>query len=151
MSLIYSACTTPQKNSTAKVSSYVPDSKTLYDTIVRLDSIFFDAYNHCNLSVMSEMLSDNIEFYHDKGGLSKSKADLMKAIENNICGKVTRELMSGTIEVYQISGFGAVQMGQHRFYNKIENPTIPSRPGKFVHTWQFNNGRWKLYRIISLH
>lgn len=130
---------------------YTPDSKELHDTIARMDSLFFDAYNTCKLDVMEAMLWDSLEFYHDRGGLERSKAVLMKGLKNNICGKVTRELLTGSIEVYPIPGYGAIQMGVHRFHNKQEPPNAPFHYSKFVHTWHKVNGQWKLARVISLH
>ncbi|HZH65277.1 MAG TPA: nuclear transport factor 2 family protein [Flavisolibacter sp.] len=130
---------------------YSPESKDLHDTIARLDSVFFDAYNTCKLHVFEELISDDIEFYHDRGGLSTSKKDLILSLKNNICGKVTRQLLSGSIEVYPIPKYGAVQMGAHRFHNNQEPPDAPYRYSKFVHTWRKEGGQWKLTRVISLH
>lgn len=125
------------------------ESKELYDTIVRLDSILFEAYNTCKPEVFEKLFSENIEFYHDRGGLTTSKRDLINSLKNNICGKVTRELLKGSIEVYPIPGYGAVQFGYHCFHNLVENST--SRNSKFVHTWKRENGEWKITRVISLH
>jgi hypothetical protein len=87
-----------------------PDSTknppTLYDTIVALDSRWEDAYNNCKMNVMEELISEDLEFYHDQGGLMTSKQKLNEALTNNICGKVKRELKKGSIEVYEIKGFG---------------------------------------------
>lgn len=142
------ACS-PAKNTSAAVPAYTPESKELHDTIARLDSLLFDAYNNCKLDVFASLIAEDIEFYHDRGGLMTSKKDLVAAIKNNICGKVTRELLKGSIEVYPIPGYGAVQMGVHRFYNNQEKST--SRFSKFVHTWHRENDSWKLSRVISLH
>jgi hypothetical protein len=130
---------------------YSPESKELHDTVARLDSIFFDAYNTCKLHVFEELISDSIEFYHDRGGLSTSKKELILALKNNICGKVSRELLKGSIEVYPIPNYGAVQMGVHRFHNNQEPPDAPYRYSKFVHTWHRINNQWRLERVISLH
>ena len=65
-------------------------SKEFYNNIVYLDSLFFDAYNRCNLTVMDSLMSEDLEFYHDKGGYSNSKKETMDAVKKNICGKVTR-------------------------------------------------------------
>ena len=126
-------------------------SKELYDSIVDVDSIFFGAYNNCNLGKIDSLISDNIEFYHDKGGLATSKKDIMSAFQNNICGKVTRELLRGSIEVYEIKDYGAVEMGFHGFHNNQEKETGPTHFSKFVHIWQKQNNQWKLTRVISLH
>jgi hypothetical protein len=130
---------------------YVPESKPLHDTISRLDSLLFTAYNTCQPEVFSLLLAEDIEFYHDRGGLNTSKKDLVEAIKKNICGKVNRELLPGSIEVYPIPNYGAVQMGIHRFYNLQEKENGPSRYSKFVHIWQNKNGAWKLARVVSLH
>jgi len=78
---------------------YVPESKELYARIVHMDSVLFNAYNNCDMETQAKIFSDNLEFYHDKGGLMTSKQALLDAIKKNICGKVTRVLVPGSIEV----------------------------------------------------
>lgn len=97
------------------------------------------------------MISEDLEFYHDQGGLMTSKDSVMEAIKKNICGKVTRELVPGTIEVYPIANYGAVEMGQHFFHNNQEPEPKEHKIGKFVQLWKNENGKWRLARIISLH
>ena len=135
---------------TESISEYVPDDKGLYETIVALDKVYFDAYNNCDMEQQSAMYSDDIEFFHDKGGLMTSKQELLDAIEKNICGKVTRELVAGSIEVYPIKDYGAVQIGLHKFYNNQE-PDAPSNPSKFITIWKNENGVWQMAKVISLH
>ena len=133
--------------------NYKPDDPLLYDTIVKLDSIFFDAYNSCliNLDKYASFYFDSIEFYHDKGGLNRSKTAIVEATKRNICGKVTRELVKGSIEVYPINGYGAVEMGLHIFHNNQE--PLPKHPkvGRFVIIWEQTTNGWKISRVISLH
>jgi hypothetical protein len=129
--------------------SYTPDDQKLYDTIVHLDSVFFGAYNTCNMELQAEFYADDIEFYHDKGGLMTSKQELLDAIKRNICGKVTRELIKGSIEVYPIGNYGAVEMGIHKFHNLMEGSV--SGGGKFVIIWKHDGDKWKVSRVVSLH
>ncbi|WDF55047.1 nuclear transport factor 2 family protein [Mucilaginibacter sp. KACC 22063] len=129
--------------------AYKPASIELYNTIVKLDSTYFDTYNHCNLSKMDSLTAEDIEFYHDRGGLTTSKKELIQSIKNNICGKVTRTLVKGSIEVYEIKGYGAVEFGYHTFRN-IQEPG-ESRPDKFVIIWRLKDGKWQMTRVISLH
>ncbi len=63
------------------------------------------------------MVVDDLEFYHDKSGLMVGKQPFLVAIKNNICGKVTRELVKGSLEVYPLKGYGAVEIGVHRFHH----------------------------------
>ena len=145
------ACSASKKQNASGIPAYHPESAALQDTVEMLDSLFFDAYNNCKLDVLENLISDEIEFYHDRGGLSTSKSGLVTSLKNNICGKVKRELLAGSIEAYPIPNFGAVQMGAHRFYNFSEADPGPSRYAKFVHTWKLEQGKWKLFRVISLH
>ena len=133
--------------------SYKPDDQQLHDTIVYLDSVFFEAYNTCNLHLdqYAAFYSDSIEFYHDKGGVMTSKKDIVASTEKYVCGKVTRELIKGSIEVFPIKDYGAVEMGLHRFHNNQEKDTTPARVGRFTIIWQHKNNEWKITRVISLH
>jgi ketosteroid isomerase-like protein len=125
-------------------------SKTLYQTIAELDSIFFHAYNTCDIKMQSEFYSDSIEFYHDQGGLVKSKQVILEATEKNICGKVTRELVKGSIEVSPIPGYGAVEIGMHMFHNNQEKGQVP-HASRFVVIWRNREDKWTIERVISLH
>lgn len=122
----------------------------LYQTLLQLDATYFEAYNSCNLEVQSQMMDNALEFYHDQGGLSTSKSELITAIKANICDRVTRQLVPESLEVYEIKDFGAVSIGYHRFFNKLE-PDAPSKPSRFVTVWKKYPDRWTMYRIISLH
>ncbi len=133
-----------------KPADYIPESKSLYKTILNMDSIYFDTYNTCNIEKMSALTSDSLEFYHDQGGLSTSKKQVIDGIKNNICGKVTRELVKGSVEVYAIKDFGAVEIGYHIFHNNAE-PNRKGSPSKFIIIWQLTNNSWKVKRVISLH
>jgi len=124
-------------------------STELYNKVVELDSIFFQAYNNCDLATQAAFYSDSIEFFHDKGGLQTSKKQILADTEKYICGKVTRAVIQGSIEVSPIPGYGAVELGSHTFYNIAQNTT--SNPGKFVIIWKNNNGNWSITKVISLH
>ena len=150
---LFMACTSVKQTNNMQVYSYKPDDQKLHDTIVSLDSILFNAYNNCNvqLDLYASFFSDSLEFFHDKGGLMTSKQDFVEATKRNICGKVTRELVKGSIEVYPIHGYGAVEMGLHRFHNNTEKEGTPSRAGKFIIIWQHKNNQWLATKVVSLH
>lgn len=130
----------------------IPD-KALYDTIVKLDSIFFDTYNHCSSSLdkYAAFYAEDLEFYHDTGGLDTSKASVVAGTKKHICGKVTRELVKGSIEVYPIKDYGAIEMGLHIFHNNQEKQTGPPEVGRFTIFWRKTAEGWKIAKVISLH
>ena len=133
-----------------KIREYVPADKMLYDQIENMDKEFFDAYNSCDLKKQESIYSDNIEFFHDKGGLINSKSEIILGTKNNICGKVTRYIIPGSIEVYPIHNYGAVEIGFHRFYNNQE-PDAESKPSKFIIIWKKENKNWTITKVVSLH
>ena len=121
-------------------SSARPDP--LFTTIQSLDAKLFDAYNHCDLNALGAMVSDDLEFYHDQTGLSVGKAPFLSAIKQNICGKVQRELLPQTLEVYPLKGYGAVEIGIHRFHHP-GHPEDGTGDARFVTLWQEKDGTWK--------
>jgi hypothetical protein len=126
-----------------------PAPDPLRQNIQSLDTQLFDAYNHCDLEKFGSLLADDLEFYHDKSGLSVGRQALVEGIKNNICGKVTRELVPGTIEVYPIAKYGAVEIGVHRFHHPGHENTESVGEAKFIHLWQNKDGVWKITRVIS--
>jgi Domain of unknown function (DUF4440) len=125
-----------------------PDA--LHQTIAALDTALFDAYNKCEPEKFASFLADDLEFYHDETGLSRGAQSTVAAIRNNICGKVRRELVPGTLKVYPLKTYGAVQSGVHRFCDpQLGKCGAGSGEARFVHLWQNQNGAWKLTRIIS--
>ncbi|HEY5745669.1 MAG TPA: nuclear transport factor 2 family protein [Chryseolinea sp.] len=124
---------------------------SLYDSIAAMDALWEDAYNNCKLDVMEEVISEDLEFYHDQGGLMTSKQKLNEALKTNICGKVKRALKQGSVEVYPIKGYGAVEMGLHGFYNSKEQVPQQLHYSKFVHIWKREHNKWRITRVISLH
>jgi hypothetical protein len=133
---------------TQKEKPAAPDP--LFQTISSLDTQLFDAYNHCDLEKFRSLLADDIEFYHDLGGLMVGGANVTDAVKQNICGKVTRELVPGTLEVYPIKDYGAVEIGVHRFHHPGHDDTEGVGEAKFVHVWQNKNGTWKVTRVLSM-
>jgi hypothetical protein len=121
----------------------------LFQTIQSWDAKLFDAYNHCDLEKFGSLLADDLEFYHDKSGLSNGRQALVEGVKNNICGKVTRELVPGTLEVYPIANYGAVEIGVHRFHHPGHENTESVGEAKFIHLWQNKDGVWKITRVIS--
>jgi hypothetical protein len=117
--------------------------------VTALDAALFDAYNHCDLDKFASFIDENVEFYHDQGGLTLGRAALTDSIKKNICGKVTRELVPGTLQIYYMKGYGAVEVGVHRFHHPGHEDSEGVGEGKFIHLWRYSDGAWKITRVIS--
>ena len=136
-------------NAGAQVQSEKPATPDpLFQTVSALDTQLFDAYNHCDLEKFRSLLADDLEFYHDLTGLMVGGANVTNAIKENICGKVTRELVPGALEVYPIKDYGAVEIGIHRFHHPGKDDDVGE--AKFIQLWQNKNGVWKLTRVLSI-
>jgi hypothetical protein len=128
----------------------IKSQEELTKAVTALDKELFDAYNTCNLDKLGTLVADGLEFYHDKTGLAVGKQPFLDAIKNNICGKVTRQLVPGTLEVYPLHGYGAVEIGVHRFHHPASSPDKDVvGEAKFVTLWQYKDGAWKITRAIS--
>jgi hypothetical protein len=119
----------------------------LYRRIEALDRALFDAFNRCDLEVLASHFVPELEFYHDKAGVTWSRERFLSDVKSNVCGKFRRELVPGTIEVYPIGDWGAMYLGTHKFCQFTG--TRCEGVGKFMHIWQHKEGQWKITRVVS--
>ncbi|WP_339847921.1 nuclear transport factor 2 family protein [uncultured Dokdonia sp.] len=127
----------------------VSKDSNLYKEILATDTALFESYNTCDLETHASLISEDLEFYHDKGGLATSKDEYMTSMKANICGKVERILTPDTFEVHEIKDFGAIALGKHSFHNLNEDSY--SKPSKFITIFKKTNKKWIITRVISLH
>ena len=124
-------------------------NQALYREIAHMDSVLFDAFNTHNLEKLKTLFTDDLEFYHDLGGLTgyqKNMDSFKNTFEKN--NGLRRELVKGSLEVYPIKDYGAIEIGAHTFCH-IENGKQDCGTFKFVHIWQKKNGEWKITRVVS--
>jgi hypothetical protein len=122
--------------------------------ITALDAELFDAYNQCDLPKFASFLAEDLEFYHDQGGLMVGRQATVEGVKNNVCGKVHRDLVPGTLGVYPLKGYGAVETGIHLFCDpKSLGPAGKcgdgSGVGRFLHIWRNKDGAWTVTRVVS--
>lgn len=126
--------------------------KALHDTIAHMDSVLFNAFNHhtpANLGIIKRLLTKDLEFYHDKTGLIDYKYNMdffTRTLSSN--SDLKRELVPGSLEIYPIKGYGAIQVGSHRFCH-TENGKQDCDTFKFMHIWKYTDGKWQISRIVS--
>lgn len=135
----------------AKAQEILPFEKItnqaeLDKTVKALDAALFDSYNKCDLEKFKSFFVDDVEFYHDQGGLTSGKDALTESVRKNICGTTTRELVS--MQVFYMKGYGALETGVHRFHHP-GHEEMGVGEGKFIHLWQYKDGAWKITRVIS--
>ena len=145
------ALTTAARAQAAKDS---PASRELHDRIAALDAAMFDAYNRCDIDKVGTFFTEDLEFYHEKGGLTLTRDASLALMKKNLCAgggyHVRRELVQGSVEVRAINNYGAVQTGEHRFYltQKGRKEALDGI-GKFVMLWRRTGDEWRVSRVIS--
>ena len=127
----------------------IQSQEELDKAITALDNALFDAYNKCDLEKFASLLAEDVEFYHDQGGVTLGKVALTDSVKKNICGKVTRELVPGSLQVFYMKGYGAIEMGVHRFHHPGHEDTEAVGEARFVHLWQYKDGAWRVTRVLS--
>jgi hypothetical protein len=126
-----------------------PDENTLYNEIAHMDSVLFNAFNMRDSVTIKNVFDKSLEFYHDKGGLTNyaENMDSFKILFANNNG-LNRKLVEGSMEVYPVKDYGAMQVAAHTFCHK-ENGQDDCGTFKFLHIWQKKEGVWKITRVVS--
>lgn len=126
-----------------------PESQPLFDEISNMDRVMFDAFNAHDAEKLATFFSEDLEFYHDTGGLL-TKSVAMDGMKSNFAKNngLRRDLVKDSLEVYPIKSYGAVEIGAHRFCH-VENGRDDCGVFRFVHVWQRKDGNWKITRAVS--
>jgi hypothetical protein len=114
-----------------------------------MDSIVFAAFNRQDMDTFKAMFTTDLEWYQDNDGKIPYET-VFSNFETNFHReyKLTRTLVPGTLEVYPIKNFGAIEIGTHQFRH-IENGKEETGNFKFVMIWKLEGGKWKISRVIS--
>lgn len=128
-----------------------PSAGALFDTISALDAAVFDAFNHCSspaqLQKHASYFAPDVEFYHDTGGVTWTRKDMIDKTQKNVCGQFRRELVPGTLKVYPIKDFGAIEQGVHRFCQFKTG--VCDGMADFVVVWRQRGDQWQITRVLS--
>jgi len=149
--LIIISCNESPDQKKEEVKQYVPVSQGLFAEIAHMDSVMFDAFNAHDLDKLMSTFDSSLEFYHDLGGVTnyeQNKKNFLNAFERNKTTGLKRELVPGSMEVYPIKDYGAIETGLHRFCHD-EKGKQDCGTFKFLHIWQMKNGQWKVTRVAS--
>ena len=102
--------------------------------------------------------TNDVEFYHDKGGITNGLENLAMSMKKNLCSnenfRLRREAVAGTVKVFSLqqsnSIYGAIISGSHVFYiNEKGKKERLDGLAKFTHVWLLKDNVWKMSRILS--
>ena len=117
--------------------------------IAHMDSVVFAAFNARDLDKLATFFAPDLEFYQDNEGVenySQTLKDFRGMFQQP--APIRRTLVPGSLEVYPIKNYGAIEVGSHRFCHE-ENGKRECGTFKFLHIWRKAGNGWQLSRIVS--
>lgn len=147
----FAALTASAASATGDQAGAKPATDPLFDTISALDTAVFDAFNHCDapgqLDKHAGYFSPDVEFYHDTGGVTWTRDEMLANTKKYVCGNFRRELIPGSLRVYPVKDFGAIAQGSHRFCQFASGQC--EGLADFAIVWRLQNGSWQITRVLS--
>ncbi len=142
----------------APAAPSLPDSATMRAQIAARDAELFDVlFNQCAPERMRALIMPDLEFYHDRSGVVRG-ADAFVADYARSCAerrgpdawRSRRELVPESLVVDPIPGFGALEAGDHLFYERRgEGPERLAGRARFAQVWALTPDGWRLARVFS--
>src|SRR3954465_4030292 len=106
----------------------IPDQPELTRQIEKADAALFKLFfeGPCDTARFRSMIADDVEFYHDKGGFNVRKPEDFVGQFEERCAKLAdpaswrqrRERGAGAPHGSPIPGWGAMEIGDHDFYER---------------------------------
>jgi len=123
----------------------------LFDIVSTLDAAVFDSFNNCGspeqLERYASYFAPDVEFYHDTGGVTWTRQDMLANTQKYACGKFRRELVPGSLKVFPIKDFGALAQGEHRFC-QFESGDCEGM-AEYMMLWRKQSDDWRITRVFS--
>jgi hypothetical protein len=120
------------------------------------DDAYWAAYNAADPDAMNAWLADDVEFYHDRGGIVIGKPALaaVNAGMKTMPVKLRREAVPGTLHFFPMRKgddiYGVLVTGEHQFY--IHPQGKPERRvgrSYFSNLMLLKDRQWRVARIYS--
>jgi hypothetical protein len=140
----------------------IPPQPELTRQIEKADSELFQLFfeGPCDAERFRAMITDDVEFYHDKGGFNVRKPEDFVGQFQERCAKLSdptswrqrRELVESSLHVDPIPGWGAMEIGDHLFYERQGAAGEWKLVGKasFAMVWVLgSDGKWRVSRVLS--
>jgi hypothetical protein len=136
----------------------LPEADALREQIAARDLELFDVlFEQCAPEKMRALVTGDLEFYHDKGGATfgaeRFVADYARMCEERKkpdAWRSRRKLVDGTLAVDPVPGFGAIETGEHVFYERQgEGEQKFVGRAKFAQLWKLTPEGWRLARVFS--
>ncbi|WP_342248657.1 nuclear transport factor 2 family protein [Sphingomonas sp. OTU376] len=121
-------------------------------------ALFETFFERCDPARLASQVTPDFEMYHDKDGVVATSGDAFVALYAKGCEakKATdawrsrRALLPETLRVDPVPGYGAIEEGDHVFYERQgDGPEKLVGKAHFVQLWKKGPDGWRVARILS--
>jgi hypothetical protein len=137
----------------------LPEGAALTEAVRSRDAEFFElAFLGCDPARLRAMITPDFEFYHDRDGVVARGAEPFVAAYDRSCHerqqpdawRSRRELVAASLSVHPVPGYGAIEDGEHLFYERRGNGAeqLVGR-ARFTQLWALTPDGWRLARVFS--
>ncbi len=144
---------------TLALQAAIPDGPALTGIIRARDAEFFAlAFDGCDPERLRTMLTPDFEMYHDRGGFVAQDAEAFvrdyaqscTALQAPDAWRSRRELVAASLNVHPVPGYGAIEDGEHLFYERQgDGPERLVGRARFTQLWRLTDDGWRLARVFS--
>jgi hypothetical protein len=137
----------------------LPEGPALTEAIRARDAeLFALVFDGCDPARMRTLVTDDFEFYHDRDGVvARNAADFVADYARSCAGRRApdawrsrRELVAPSLNVHPVPGYGAIEDGEHLFYERQgEGPEHLVGRARFTQLWKLTPDGWRLARVFS--
>lgn len=140
----------------------IPPQPELTRQIEQADSAIFKLFfeGPCDVARFRSMITNDVEFYHDKGGFNVRKPEDFVAQFEDRCKQLAdptnwrqrRVLVQSSLHVDPIPGWGAMEIGDHLFYERhgVSGEEHLVGRASFAMVWVLGaDGKWRVSRVLS--
>lgn len=129
-------------------------AQTEEQAVREADSAFWRAFNACDAAAMAPFFAEDVEFYHDITGLTRTRAGVVDSLVKGPCGTpglhIRRALVPDSIRFERVPGYGAILSGEHLFYAREgDAPERLATHARFTVIWHQDQDHWRMTRVIS--
>ena len=137
----------------------LPHGPALTEAIRARDAALFAlVFEACAPDRLRAMVTPDFEMYHDRDGVVATNGEAFVSDYARSCmerqapdaWRSRRELVASTLNVHPVPGYGAIEDGEHVFYERQgDGPERLVGRARFTQLWALTPDGWRLARVLS--
>lgn len=135
-----------------------PDTALRAEVQAADTALFETFFARCDPARLALLVTPDFEMYHDKDGVVATSGEAFVALYAKGCEakkapdawRSRRALLPETLRVDPVPGYGAIEEGDHVFYERQgDGPEKLVGKAHFVQLWKKAPDGWRVARILS--